>query len=130
MDELICKLVAYNGSLQLAHWTADTVTNEHKALGDLYETMSELTDEFAQTYMGKNGVIEICDAEVCKMENPVQDGLELTKELTTNLTEGDDDDLLNIVADMNIALNTARYLLKSKQTKISGVFSKADMPKE
>ena len=52
-DDTIARLVAYNGSLQIAHWRADTITNEHKALGDLYDTMVEKTDDFAEVFMGK-----------------------------------------------------------------------------
>jgi hypothetical protein len=56
-EECVAYLVAYNGSLQIAHWMANTVTNEHKALGDLYESMVGFVDEFAEVYMGKSKVI-------------------------------------------------------------------------
>lgn len=101
----IGQLVAYNGSLQLAHWAADTITNEHKAIGDLYEEMVDFVDTFAEVYMGKNGVITPCEQTITKLENPCADGLALVKELTSRFTVGEDDDLLNILADMQGALN-------------------------
>jgi len=95
-SEGICRLVAYNGSLQIAHWLADTVTNEHKALGDLYEKMVGLTDEFAEVYMGKNGLIGFPkDAVITDItKSPAVAGLELVEELQEQFEAGEDDDLL------------------------------------
>lgn len=114
VDELIHKLVAYNGGLQIAHWMADTVTNEHKALGELYDSMIALTDDFAEVYMGKYGVMAFVPN--IKIEDlgksPCAKGCDLVYQICENFDEEEDSDLLNILADMKIALNKAKYLLK------------------
>jgi len=116
VSECISYLVAYNGSLQIAHWLADTVTNEHKALGDLYESMTGLVDTFAETYMGKYGMVTFPDdCEISDITDaPCSEGLDLVKDLQDNFKAGEDDDLLNILADMSTALHKAKYLLKEK----------------
>lgn len=112
-DLTIAQLVAFNGALQIAHWEADTKSNEHKALGELYDAMVGLTDKFAEAFMGKNGVIK-CPERVALVEltNPTAQGLEIVEGLKGEV-EGDD--LLNILADMEGALNKAAYLLKAKE---------------
>lgn len=117
LAECIAKLVAYNGSLQMAHWLADTVTNEHKALGDLYESMVGLVDDFAEVYMGSYGMVTFPkDAVICDItEAPASEGIELVEELKTYFKAGADDDLINILADMSSALHKAMYLLKEKK---------------
>ena len=113
VDDCICEIVAYNGSLQVSHWKADTITNQHKALGDLYDSMIGLIDTFTETYIGKYGMIKL---SICELEDlgntPVAKGLEYVKKLQSNCKTGEDDDLLNIVADMSTALYKAKYLLK------------------
>ena len=117
-DKTIVCLVAYNGSLQLAHWCADTKSNEHRTLGELYEKMVELVDDYAEVCMGKHGLIskDAIGTDCCLtvLTNPPEDGMELVVKLRGSLTAGEDDDLLNILADMSAALNRAKYLLKSK----------------
>lgn len=109
-------LVAYNGSLQIAHWAADTKSNEHRTLGELYDKMIELTDDYVEVCMGKYGVMGDIGQDCClsTLTNPTEEGLKLVEKLREYLTPKKDDDLLNIVADMSAALNKAKYLLKSK----------------
>ena len=112
VPECIGKMMAFNTALQMAHWQANTVTNEHKALGDLYSSLVELLDEFAEVYMGKFGVLEFQKMQVEKLKKPCMEGLEIVEELKEEIA--DDIGLENIVADMEIALQKARYLLKEK----------------
>lgn len=130
LSELFCKLVAYNGALQIAHWEADTVTNEHKALGDLYETMTEKTDDLAEVCMGKHGVISCVPQEITELSNPVKAGKAITKQLQQSFTAGEDDDLLNIVADMDAALNKAAYLLKATSSLVDDSMEGEESPEE
>lgn len=113
VPECIGKMMAYNTALQMAHWQADTVTNEHKALGDLYEALVGLLDQFAEVYMGCYGVLEFQKMQVEKLKRPCSEGLMIVEELKSEIDE-DDIGLENIVADMEIALNKAKYLLKEK----------------
>lgn len=114
VGECLFDLVAYNGSLQVAHWKANTITNEHKALGDLYDSMVGLTDTFAEAYMGKYGVVEMIPS--CPLmdvtSSPVADGEKIVEDLQEYFKAGEDDDLLNILADMMGTLHKAKYLLK------------------
>ena len=111
--QCLTDLVAYNGSLLLAHWRANTVTNEHRALGELYESMSDLTDDFAEAYMGKFAVLGAATSSVSPTTSPTADGLAVVQDLQKYFKMGQDDDLLNILADMTAALHKASYLLKS-----------------
>lgn len=124
----LAELVAYNGSLQIAHWLADTATNEHKALGELYEAMIDLTDNFAEVYMGKHGVISFPDDTEIEdiTDAPVAAGLQEVERLQGYFEAGKDDDLLNILADMQSALNKAKYLLKETSKPIE----KSEEPEE
>ena len=133
-SECLCKLVAYNASLLVKHWQADTVTNAHKALGSLYETMTELTDDLAEVCMGKYGVIDECSGSLTSLKDPPAEGLEIVEELQNEFSAGADDDVLNILADMSAALNKTAYLLKTGTTSAeeSGSdieeFTDEDMP--
>ena len=133
-SKCICSLVSYNASLLLAHWQADTVTNEHKTLGDLYDDMVYLVDDFAEVVMGKYGLVDSCDGKITTLDNPTAAGLEVVKEAQGEFTVGEDDDVLNILADMSAALNKAAYLLKSGTTSVESKdddveeFSTKEMP--
>ncbi len=110
----IQSVVAYYGGLHIAHWQANTLTNEHKTLGDLYEKIIELIDEFTEVYMGKYGMIKFkkgIELPDLKKE-PIKPGIKLVKDLQEYFKAGEDDDLLNILADMLIELNRAEFLLK------------------
>lgn len=112
-DKILSKLVCYNASLQIAHWRANTVTNEHKTLGDLYESMIALTDKFAEAYMGDYGVVEFVGGQLMDLSvNPATKGCDIAEELCASVE--DDDYLCNIVQDMQAELYKAKYLLKEK----------------
>jgi hypothetical protein len=116
-SECLVRLLAYVSSVHVAHWLADTVTNEHKVLGDLYDGMTGMTDDFAEVYMGKYGMVQFPDdAEIEDVRNaPCSKGLELVQRLQSEFKAGPDDDLLNILADMSTLLNKSRYLLKESR---------------
>ena len=112
--DCIGRMLTYNAGLQIAHWQANTITNEHRALGDLYSALVGLVDDLAECYMGKTTVIEFpSDMTVKKLTKPCAEGLAIVEEMM-ELCGDDDQDLMNILADMQIALNKAKYLLKEK----------------
>jgi len=120
LKDAIGELNAYTASLRIAHWKANTVTNEHKALGDLYDSISDLVDSFAETYMGHYGsekIIIPAKPIIDVSGSPVRRGCEIVDYIRSELKMGEEDDLLNIVADMQGALNKARYLLKEPVAK-------------
>lgn len=110
-------LLGYLSSLRVRHWNADTVTNEHKAIGELYESLDELTDDLVEVSLGKSGgqvtaeSFDKCDCE--DNASMIQMGCDIVKGLRSEFEAGEDDDTLNILADMEASLNKARYLLKA-----------------
>lgn len=114
----ITALMALNANLQIAHWQADTYGNTHKAIGDLYGSLTGLLDDLAEVHMGKTGSTTFPEGEVIELRAEpdigilLREGLEILNELRASLKQGEDDDLLNIVADMSAAVNKAKYLLK------------------
>lgn len=113
----ITDLVGFNAQLQIAHWQADSITNTHRALGDLYERMIDFTDDFAEVALGKDGDRAIASAMIGVISNVSSSdllirGFDILEAIRAELEAGEDDDLLNIVADMSAALNKAKYLLR------------------
>lgn len=108
-------LVSFNASLHVAHWSADTVTNEHKALGDLYDAMDGLTDSFAETAISRIGTRAFPNMS-CDIVRPypqlIEEALEVVKDLFVQCQKDNAQDLLNITADMQAALNKAKYFLR------------------
>lgn len=112
------RLAGLAAGLQVAHWAADTKSNAHKAIGGLYASMSSLADAYAEAYAGKTGELPRAgESSVVALEpdhtRMVEDGLAAVEEVKAELKAGQDDDLLNILADMEAAYNKARYLLKA-----------------
>lgn len=106
----IGRLVSYITSLQFSHWRANTVTNDHNALGSLYEALQGLLDTFLEAYMGCYGVIDFPKGmTIDELKTPAKTGLSIVKELQSQC---DEEDLQNILADMQQALHKAKYLLK------------------
>lgn len=102
--------------VQLAHWQAPSKTNEHRTLGDLYEGLSGLVDDFAEMTLGKNGNREFPELPVTfRAYAPgeiVKGFCDLVIAAREEVTETTDDDLANTLADMSAALNKAKYLLQ------------------
>lgn len=121
------KMLGFLSTLRIAHWNADTVTNEHKAIGELYSALDDLVDDYAEICLGKHGgKVTASSFEKAPMDNGamIQVGTDCVSEARSELKAGRDDDLLNILADMDTALNKARYLLKTatpKASKMDGV---------
>jgi len=109
--------LGFDSSLRVAHWNANTATNEHKAIGELYSSMSDLIDDYAEICLGKHGgkvtAPEFTKAPTDDNAAMIQAGSDCVAKERATLKQGVDDDLLNILADMDTALNKARYLLKA-----------------
>lgn len=114
IDKVLIELVAYNASLQVAHWKADTLSNEHKVLGHLYEKMTELTDELAEVYMGTYGVIETQTTGLVKttLNKPATTGCDIMYRLRELFDKEEDAYILNIIETIQAELYRAKYLLK------------------
>lgn len=119
----LLQLVAFQTNLLLAHWQADTINNTHKALGDLYETVSAKVDELAEVSMGKDNDREFPEetfqlAPNLGLPELFYFGLGAVASFRATCTPGEDDDLLNIVADISAAINHARYFLRIDPTAL------------
>ncbi len=103
-------------ALRLAHWNGNTATNEHEALGELYDAWEDGLDDLVEATCGKRG---------CKVSEPEQGNTALAEQALAALSgvkdtlTAEDDDLLNIVADMENAVNKGRYLLKAKESDMT-----------
>ena len=111
------ELLAFNANLRLAHWQADSTTNDHRTLGDLYEAWDGLTDTLVEMVLGKEGTRAVPGAEMkleadFSLKTLLTTGEELIGEVRDQFEPGEDDDALNVLADMSAALNKAKYLLK------------------
>lgn len=115
MKSLIVTLAAFNANLQLAHWQADTRTNDHRTLGDLYESLTGLLDRFAETEAGISNVRALPSAAASLNEMPVEDLIESGRAaaaaLLSQANVAGADDLANIAADMLAEIHRAKYLL-------------------
>ncbi len=111
------ELLGWLDNVKVAHWQADTVTNTHRALGDLYDAAAGLVDDLAELAMGKSGSREFVSQQVLVIPNVglaelLAEGLEIVAECRTECAAGVDDDLLNNLADISATINKAKYLLK------------------
>ena len=95
--------------LRLAHWAADTSTEEHETLGELYEQLESLVDEFVEQSLGAEGTTVVTSAP--SLPELLESGCALVQaELDRAPSEG----VKNTLAEMCGALDKARYLLKAK----------------
>lgn len=115
------QLLGFRDNIHIAHWQAPRKTNEHATLGDLYEAILGQIDELTELAIAKDGDLEF-PAENIGIVNRVPyaellgSGLALLAEIRATLKPGDDDDALNIIADMCAAIRRAVYKLEVKLT--------------
>jgi hypothetical protein len=94
--------------------------------------MDDLIDDYAEICMGKHGGKASASAfdKAPTDDNAamIQFGSDCVSSQRATCKQGVDDDLLNILADMDTALNKARYLLKAGNTsspsKLDGVMER------
>jgi len=111
------KFLTLQNQFRIHHWQTPSYA-EHKALGNAYEGLDDLIDNFVETYMGKYGkdteqerTITLHGYETSH-PMPVIKYFEnyLINELPAELSQ-EDTDLLNIRDEMLALLNRTKYLL-------------------
>lgn len=113
----IQKILNFQNEIKLHHWGTNSYS-QHKALGNLYETLDGLLDTFAETYMGTRGKGEINEIRSLSFNGPaktnpinVLNSFEdyLKTEVETEL-QGESA-LLNIRDEMLASVQQTKYLL-------------------
>lgn len=108
-------LLALLLDLRLAHWRANSITSEHRILGELYDTLDPLVDQFAEVALGRLGTHDIpASGQIVMHPVTSADLLNNAQAALAALYKtlpADAPDLQNIAADMLASVNRARYLL-------------------
>lgn len=117
---MITELITLQNQLRIFHWGTDSYA-EHKALGETYDALNDLIDEYVETFMGIYGRVKL-DKNVNVTLVDLSDNIESTVDkyidylqnsLTKDLSDKDTD-LTNIRDEMLGTLNKLKYLLTLK----------------
>lgn len=110
--KFVAQSFAVRTATHLLHLTTKSYA-QHAALGDFYEALTDLTDKYAEVYMGKEGVPTFPSA-VPPRGTPVEvltDYLELVHDEMKEPREGQA--LMNILAEMEELTLRTLYKLKN-----------------
>lgn len=111
------QLLGFRDNIHIAHWQAPRKTNEHKVLGNLYESILDKIDLLTELAISKDGELEFPEATIgivnrCPYLDLLKGGLVLLSEIRATLTVGVDDDLLNVIAEISAEIRRAAYKLE------------------
>jgi DNA-binding ferritin-like protein len=94
------------------HWSTDSYA-KHKALAKYYDSIIDLTDTFAESYMGKYGKFTAFPSVYHQPKDPIRymESLQsFVKEARQDLPQ--DSELQNIVDEISDLINSTTYKLK------------------
>jgi hypothetical protein len=94
------------------HWSTDSYS-KHKALAKYYDSIIDLTDSFAESYMGKYGKFTSFPSVYHQPKDPIRymESLQsFVKEARNDLPQ--DSELQNIIDEIADLINTTTYKLK------------------
>ena len=94
------------------HWSTDSYA-KHKALAKYYDSIVDLTDTFAESYMGKYGKFTSFPSVYHQPKDPIRymESLQsFVKEARQDLPQ--DSELQNIIDEIADLINTTTYKLK------------------
>jgi DNA-binding ferritin-like protein len=120
-EEIILKLVQVQVQFKFMHWQT-TGDAKHRAYGDIYDTLGDLIDSFAEAMMGKYGrpefesefSIMFQDLKSLSLQNFMDRITDFLVSITEMLDPKYDTDLLNLRDEMLAAINKLKYLLTLK----------------
>jgi DNA-binding ferritin-like protein len=94
------------------HWSTDSYS-KHIALGEYYDGIVELTDAFAEAYMGKYGKFTAFPSVYHQPKDPVK-YLESLQNFVTDARQDlpQDSELQNLIDEIADLINTTTYKLK------------------
>lgn len=115
MQNLASTLLGFAVQIHVFHWLTTSFA-QHKALGDLYDGIHDLTDNFMEVYMGKYGRnIGTNTASMITYNSAnVSDSISAFESFLIGLSnelDPTDTDLLNIRDEMLSLVHTTQYLL-------------------
>lgn len=121
-NELMTRFITLQEQIRVLHWQTTSYAR-HQGYGLIYDDLGDLIDEFLEIYMGKYGRLEF-EGDECtinlknnkslNMNDFVKDNINFLKELSVELDEENDTDLLNLRDEMLAKINKLRYLLTLK----------------
>jgi DNA-binding ferritin-like protein len=94
------------------HWSTDSYA-KHKALAKYYDSIIDLTDAFAESYMGKYGKFTSFPSVYHQPKDPIRymESLQsFVKEARQDLPQ--DSELQNIIDEISDLINSTAYKLK------------------
>jgi DNA-binding ferritin-like protein len=94
------------------HWSTDSYS-KHKALAKYYDSIIDLTDSFAESYMGKYGKFTSFPSVYHQPKDPIRymESLQsFVKEARNDLPQ--DSELQNIIDEISDLINSTTYKLK------------------
>jgi hypothetical protein len=111
------QLLGFRDNVHVAHWQASRKTNEHETIGELYESIIGKIDALTELAIARDGVIDFpADYVAIVNRAPYADllagGLALLAEIQSTFKAGNDDDALNIIADIAANIRRAGYKLE------------------
>ena len=122
MTSLMSTFLGIQSQFKVFHWQTQSYA-KHIAYGGIYDTLSELSDEFMETYMGKYGRVALeGESDAILLGNIGEVNIEeflgtitdFLLSLNHKLDSNRDSDLLNIRDEMLGAINKLKYLLTLK----------------
>ena len=120
-EEIILKLVQIQNQFRFLHWQT-MGDSKHRAYGDIYDSLGENMDKFAESMMGKYGrpefdsefSIMFQDISTLSVQNFMDGITEFLVGMVDQLDSRYDTDLLNIKDEMLGDINKLKYLLTLK----------------
>ena len=120
-EEIILKLVQVQVQFKFMHWQT-TGDAKHRAYGDIYDTLGDLIDSFAEAMMGTYGrpefesefLLMFQDLKSLNLQNFMDGITDFLVSITEMLDPKYDTDLLNLRDEMLSSINKLKYLLTLK----------------
>jgi len=110
--EFVATLLHSSTVTHFMHWSTDSYA-KHVALGDYYDQIIDLTDQFAEAYMGRYKQLKTFPSDFHTSEEPVK----YLESMKSFVEEGrkhlpQDSELQNLVDEIADLINSTLYKLK------------------
>ena len=116
-DKIVQYLLTLLNQLKMFHWQTNSFA-AHKALGNAYDDLNDLIDDFVEILIGKYGrdvlnscIINIRREEEIDLETSLNDIIRFLIEVGNSLNKELDTDLINLKDEMLAVVNKTKYLL-------------------